>query len=50
MKLPNCTINSDFYVQDNDLLNSEADRIKGDHPPVNFDRKRPDNNGGKSSV
>ena len=28
MKLPDCTINSDFFVQDNELLNSESDRIK----------------------
>ena len=28
MKMPNCTINSDFFVQDNELLNSETDRIK----------------------
>ena len=28
MKLPNCTLNSDFYVQDNSLLDAETDRIK----------------------
>ena len=28
MKMPNCTINSDFFVQDNDLIKSETDRIK----------------------
>ena len=28
MKMPNCTLNNSFYVQDSELLNSEADRIK----------------------